>query len=66
MTSFSMLRACALVIGPLGPCGGDGVSVRVVEGCSASPTLLLQGKLVLVLDLLLSVTYEYDAAKLSL
>ena len=36
MTSFSMLRACALVIGPLGACGGDGVLVRVVEGCSAS------------------------------
>ena len=38
VTSFSMLRARALVIGPLGACGGDGVSVRVVEGCSASHT----------------------------
>ena len=34
--SFSMAFMRALVIGPLGACGGDGVSVRVVEECSAS------------------------------
>ena len=31
-TSFSMARARALVIGPLGACGGDGVSLWVAEG----------------------------------
>ena len=31
-----MARARALVIGPLGACVGDEVSVRVVEGCSTS------------------------------
>ena len=37
-----MLRARALVIGPLGACGGDGVSVRVVEGYSVLASLAMQ------------------------
>ena len=57
-----MLRARALVIGPLGACGGDGVSVRVVEGCSASSPPLgeIRPRIVLFITMVLGQVLDIE------
>ena len=57
-----MLRARALVIGPLGACDGDGVLVWVVKGCSASspPLGVIRPWIVLFITMVLGQVFDVE------
>ena len=57
-----MARARALVIGPLGACGGDGMSVWVVEGCFASSPPLgeIRPRIVIIITMVLGQVFDVE------